>query len=206
MSNRVPDLPILGEPLIAEFANTLYVDEATRLDVLDRPSWIAAWFRQAPCAADLTYPERLRSQDATRLKVLRDAVRGLLECRRDCRAADIDAINTAARPGMSQHRLASSAAGELEVVTGIGSRGVDGVLAVIALRVIDAVENGTFDLNQVCDRPGCNLYYFRDHHRRRYCNNRCANADRQARYNARRSESSRRHTAARSGTKRRGPR
>lgn len=197
MSNRVPDLPILGEPLIAEFANTLYVDEVTRLDVLDRPSWIAAWFRQAPCAADLTHPERLRSQDAARLRMLRDAVRGLLERRRDCPAADIDVINTAARPGMSQRRLASSAAGELEVVTGIGSRGIGGVLAVIALRVIDAVENGTFDLNQVCDRPGCNLYYFRDHHRRRYCNVRCANADRQARYNARRAEPSRSHTAAR---------
>ena len=53
MSNRVPDLPILGEPLIAEFANTLYIDDTARLDVLDRPAWIAAWIRKAPCAADL---------------------------------------------------------------------------------------------------------------------------------------------------------
>ena len=197
MSNQVPDLPILGEPLIAEFANTLYIDESARLDVLDRHSWIAAWFRQAPCAADLTHPGRLRSQDAARLRSLRDAVRGLLECQRDCRAADIDVINTAARPGMSHRRLASSATGELEVVIDIGSRVIERVLAVIALRVVDAVENGTFDLNQRCDRPGCNLYYFRDHHRRRYCNVRCANADRQARYNARRSEPSRRHTTDR---------
>ncbi len=38
-----------------------------------------------------------------------------------------------------------------------------------------------FALGQVCDRPGCNLSYFRDHHRRRYCNLRCANTDRQYR-------------------------
>ena len=81
MSNRVPDLPILGEPLIAEFANTLYVDESTRLDVLDHPSWISAWLRQAPCAADLAHPARVRPEDAARLRALRDAIRGVLERR-----------------------------------------------------------------------------------------------------------------------------
>ena len=190
MSNRVPLLPILGEPLIAEFANTLYVDEDTRMDVLDRPSWIAAWFREAPCAADLALPRRFGSREATRLKVLRDAVRSLLERQRLGDATDIDVINMAASSDTGQRRLASSAAGDLEVVTRLGSGGIDGVLAAIALRVIDAVENGTFDLHRVCDRPGCNLYHYRDHHRRRYCNVRCANADRQARYNARRSEPS----------------
>ncbi len=72
----------------------------------------------------------------------------------------------AARPEGSQRRLASSATGDLEVVSSTRSRGIDGVLAAIALSVIDAVENGSFDLHQVCSRPGCNLYYFRDHHRR----------------------------------------
>ena len=97
MSNRVPDLPILGEPLIAEFANTLYVDGTTRLDVLDHPSWIAAWLRQAPCAAGLARLDRLRTEDAARLRVLRDAVRGLLKHPRDVRAVDIEVINQAAR-------------------------------------------------------------------------------------------------------------
>lgn len=201
MRSRDADLPILGEPLIAEFANTLYIDETTRLDVLERPSWTAAWFRRAPCAADLAHPGRLSPQDAARLRALRDAVRGLLERRHDRRAAEIELINTTAGSRMSR-RLASSAAGELEVVTGIGPRGIDGVLEAIALRVIDAVENGTFDLHRVCDRSGCNLYYFRDHHRRRYCNVRCANADRQARYNARRAEPSRRNEQTNGGAER----
>ena len=202
MSNRVPDLPILGEPLIAEFANTQYVDGVTRLDVFERPSWIAAWFRHAPCAADLTLPGRLGPQDAARLRVLRDAARDLLECRRDCHPADIDVINTAAHPAMSQRRLTSTAERDLAVVTVIGSHGIESVLAVIALRVIDSVENGTFNLYRVCDRPGCNMFYFRDHHRRRYCNVRCANADRQARYNARRTDPPRRQATARWSTSR----
>jgi predicted RNA-binding Zn ribbon-like protein len=185
MSNRIPDLPILGEPLLAEFANTLYIDGTTRLDVLDRSAWFAAWLRQAPCAADLTHLNRLRTEEAARLRVLRDAVRGLLEHRHEARAADIEVINAAASPGMSLRRLVADA-GELVVVSGARPGGIDGLLSAIALAVLDAVENETFDLHQVCDRPDCNLYYFRDHHRRRYCNSRCASSDRQARYNARR--------------------
>ncbi len=195
MGNRVPDLPILGEPLIAEFANTLYIDETSRLDVLDRPAWTAAWLRQAPCAADLAAPHRLRSEDTEQLRVLRDAVRGLLVRGRHCRAADIEVVNVAARSGESHRLLASSANGQLEVISGHRSHGIERVLSAVAISVVDSVENGVFDLHQVCSRPGCNRFFFRDHHRRRYCNPRCANADRQARYNARRAEPSRTDTA-----------
>lgn len=187
LSNRVPDLPILGEPLLAEFANTLYADGTTRLDVMARPAWIVAWLRQAPCAADLDYPNRLRAEDAAKLRELRDAVRGLLDHWRDIREADIEVINTAAHSGMTLRSL-SVDADELKVVIGARPGGIDNVLSAIADSVLDAVENETFDLYQVCDRPGCHLYYFRDHHRRRYCNARCASADRQARYNARRAD------------------
>jgi predicted RNA-binding Zn ribbon-like protein len=190
MGNRVPDLPILGEPLLAEFANTLYVGGTTRLDVLDRPAWIAEWLGQAPCAADLPHPGRLRADDAAKLRVLRDAVRGLLEHRPDVRAADIEVINSAARPVMTIRRLTCEA-GELQVVSSGPPGGIDGVVSAIAISVLNAVENETFDLHRLCDRPGCNLYYFRDHHRRRYCNPRCASADRQARYNARRAGAAR---------------
>jgi predicted RNA-binding Zn ribbon-like protein len=185
LGNRVPDLPILGEPLLAEFANSLYVDATTRLDVLDSPVWTVEWLRQAPCAAGLALPSRLRNDDVARLRALRDAVRGLLERRRNVRAADIAMINAAAQSGVIVRRLVTDG-DELEVVSRARPRGIDAVLSAIALSVLDAVEHGTFDLHQVCDRPGCNLYYFRDHHRRRYCNSRCASADRQARYNARR--------------------
>ncbi len=191
MSNRVPNLPILGEPLIAEFANTLYIDETSRLDVLDHPAWMTAWLRQAPCAADLATPHRLRSEDTKQLRVLRDAVRRLLACGRHYCAADIEIINTAARSEGSHRLLASSSSGQLEVISGHRSHSIESVLSAMAISVLDSVERGTFDLHQVCSRPGCNLFFFRDHHRRRYCNPRCANADRQARYNARRAEPSR---------------
>jgi predicted RNA-binding Zn ribbon-like protein len=186
VSNRVPDLPILGEPLLAEFANTLYVDATTRLDVLDRPSWIAAWLRQAPCAAQLAHPHRIATRDVERLRELRDALRRLLSSRGHRRAADIELINAAVRSTAARRLLASGPGGELEVTTTRGAAGIDRMLSAIALGVVDAVESGTFELHQMCSRPGCNLFFFRDHHRRRYCNARCANADRQARYNARR--------------------
>jgi predicted RNA-binding Zn ribbon-like protein len=186
VSNLIPDLPILGEPLIPEFANTLYIDRSTRLDVLDRPAWISAWLRQAPCAADLAAPHRIRTDDAERLRVLRDAVRGLLtRTSNGDNNLDVQAINEAAGSADSRRLLVVTPAGDLGVVSNTRARGIDRLLSVIALRVVDAVDCGQFGLNQVCSRPGCSLFYFRDHHRRRYCNSRCANADRQARYNNR---------------------
>jgi predicted RNA-binding Zn ribbon-like protein len=196
LSNRVPDLPLLGEPLLAEFANTLYVDATTRLDVLDSPSWTGEWLRQAPCAAGLAHPSRLSSDDVAKLRALRNAVRALLERRHNASAADIEVINAAAQSGVLVRQLVSDG-DDLQVVDRARHGRIDTMLSAIALGVLDAVEHGTFELHRVCDRPGCNLYYFRDHHRRRYCNSRCASADRQARYNARRTKPLRSQTAAR---------
>lgn len=186
MRKKTPDLPILGEPLIPEFANTLYNGRSTRLDVLDRPAWIYAWFQQAPCAADLPALRRVRTEDSDRLRVLRDAVRSLL-----MRSSEMDnnlavqVINNAAGLAASRRLLVVTAGSELGVVNSFQETGIDRLLSIVALHVIDAVDRGQFGLNQVCGRPGCDLFYFRDHHRRRYCNSRCANADRQARYNTR---------------------
>lgn len=185
MSNPIPDLPILGEPLIAEFANTLYVDRSQRLDVLDHPAWISAWLQQAPCAAGLGAPRRVSAEDAARLLVLRDALRTLLTRRSDTGCtAEIAIINEAAQ-STARRVLTVTAAGELAVADGARPSGIDVVLSAIAGQVIDAVASETLLLNQTCSRPDCNLFYFRDHHRRRYCNMRCANADRQARYHTR---------------------
>ncbi len=185
VSIRIPDLPILGEPLIPEFANTLYVDGPTRLDVLDHPAWINAWLRQAPCAAELAGPQRIRIEDAARLRVLRDALRGLLPRTGSDRTSDVETINEAAGLAVGRRQLVVAEDGELDVVNNVVATGMDRLLSNIALRVTESVDAGQFGLNQVCTRPGCNLFYFRDHHRRRYCNSRCANAHRQARYNTR---------------------
>ena len=196
MSTRIPELPILGEPLIPEFANTLYVDGPTRLDVLDRPAWINAWLRQAPCAAGLAGPRRVRIEHAARLRVLRDALRGLLTRTRSDHTSDVEAINEAAGLAVGRRQLVLAADGELEAVNNTAATGIDRLLSDIALRVIEAVHAGQFGLTEVCTRPGCSLFYFRDHHRRRYCNTRCANADRQARYNTRLDTRSRTRTGA----------
>jgi predicted RNA-binding Zn ribbon-like protein len=185
VSKRIPDLPILGEPLIPEFANTLYVDGLARIDVLDRPAWIDAWLRQAPCAAELVGPQRVRIEDAAQLRVLRDALRGLLTRTRSDYTSDVEAINEAAGLAVTRRCLRVAANGELELVESATATGIDRLLSDIALRVIDAVATGEFGLTQPCTRAGCGLFYFRDHHRRRYCNPRCASADRQARYNLR---------------------
>jgi CGNR zinc finger len=99
----------------------------------------------------------------------------------------IDIINGAAY-STAQRLLTVTTAGELAVADSACPSGIDRVLSAIASQVIDAVDRGTLLLNQICSRPDCDLFYFRDHHRRRYCNVRCANADRQARYHTRLAE------------------
>jgi hypothetical protein len=182
----IPALPILGEPLIAEFANTLYVDRGLRVDVLEHPSWTTAWLEQAPCANHLTRPQRLRRSDAERLRLLRDAVRGLLlPTRNAARSADIAMVNHAASLASSNRTLIWQPERGLVVTTKAAAPAIDLLLSTIATRVIDAVETGDLRLVEVCTRPDCNMFYFRQHHRRRYCNERCASVDRQARYNRR---------------------
>ena len=186
MGKLIPDLPILGEPLIAEFANTLYIDHKERIDVLDHPAWIAAWLQQAPCAAALGAPRRFASAEGERLRLLRDAIRGLLLSKRgEESTVDVAVINDAARAGHSRRVLERRRRGGVGVVAESVARPFEVFLSAIATSVIDAVEYGDLDLIKVCSRPECNMFYFRNHHRRRYCNERCANADRQARYNRR---------------------
>ena len=123
---------------------------------------------QAPCAAEVAGPQRVRIEDAARLRVLRDALRGLLTRTRSNHTSDVEAINEAAGLAVGRRQLVLAADGELEVVNNTAATGIDRLLSDIALRVIEAVDAGQFRLTQVCTRPGCSLLFFRDHHRRRY--------------------------------------
>ena len=181
-----PELPILGEPLIPEFANTLYRAEDVQFDVFDRPSWASAWMVSASCALERAAPRRVTTNDLVRFRRLRDAIRVvLLGGRAHDRSAAIAVINQAARLAMPQRELVLLGSGQLAVKAESNARRVDIFLASIAGQVFDAVDQGDLELIRVCSRLGCNMFYFGNHHRRRYCNQRCANTDRQARYNQR---------------------
>jgi predicted RNA-binding Zn ribbon-like protein len=186
MSTRIPDLPILGEPLIPEFANTLYVDQSGTLDVFTRASWAAAWMVTAPCAIDASAPSRINKYDVTRLADLRNAIRAvLLSDLQSDRAAAVTTINQVAQQEAPCATLVLASDGKLAVTSKSGASGVDAFLSTIAWRFIELVDSGDIQLVNVCSRPQCNMFYFRDHHRRKYCNERCSSADRQARYNKR---------------------
>ena len=186
MVNAFPDLPILGEPLIAEFANTLYIAGNERVDVLEHPRSVAAWLRQASCVVGLAAPRRIRNAEAEQLRRVRDAIRRLLLSTRGLTCiADVAVINDAADAAPSRRALAWRRNGSLDVVTESAASPFETLLSAIATAVIDAVQHGTLALYKICSRPECHMFYYQDHHRRRYCNERCANADRQARYNRR---------------------
>ena len=70
------DLPLIGEPLAVELANTLYGDGDDRVDFLATTGLIAMWFAHAGAAPRL--PARLTRRDAGRLRDLRDATHSLI--------------------------------------------------------------------------------------------------------------------------------
>lgn len=186
VGNVVPQLPILGEPMIPEFANTLYVDQTSWFDVFSRARWAAAWMVTAPCGVENAAPGRVTTSDLVRLRELRDAVRVVLL--RDVpvdRAAATTVINRTARLATTYKELVVRRDGALAVAVESGSSRLDLFLASIAAQMIDIVDRGDLELIRVCGRPACNMFFFRDHPRRTYCNEGCANADRQARYNQR---------------------
>jgi hypothetical protein len=186
MSNRIPDLPILGEPLIPEFANTLYVHQSGTLDVFARAGWAAAWMVTAPCAVEASAPSRVNKYDLTRLADLRSAIRAiLLSDLRNDREVAVTTINKEARRATSCATLVLESNGKLAVASESSASGLDAFLALIARNVIELFGSGDIQFVNVCSRPQCNMFYFRDHHRRKYCNERCSSADRQARYNQR---------------------
>ena len=192
-----PELPILGEPLIPEFANTLYRDEHAQFEVFDHPTWAAAWMVSAPCASERAAPRRLRMNDMVQLRSLRDAIRlVLLRDRVRDQAGAVAVINEAARLATPRRELVLVGRGELAVKAESSASRLEAFLALIAWQVFDATENGDLKLITLCSRPGCNMFYFRNHHRRRFCNQRCANTDRQARYNRRLNERSDGHLDA----------
>jgi predicted RNA-binding Zn ribbon-like protein len=181
--DSLPVLPVLGEPFIAEFANSRYSGSIGVVDVFDRSAWAIEWFATAPCAKEINAPVVFSSIELARLRRLRDALRTLLGSDSDLDAA-VDVVNATAMRARPTRILEHSPTG-FRVVVEPATAPFDSLLSTIAGEVLDAVERGDLDRVRPCRRPACTLYFVASHHRRRYCNSRCANAHRQSRYHQR---------------------
>jgi predicted RNA-binding Zn ribbon-like protein len=178
------EVPLLGEPLAVELANSLYVGDDEVVDFLADREWAAAWLCQLADLHDLTAP-RLVAGEAAELRGLRDAVRDLLTAAMDRTAPPpvaVAVVNAHAAAGVPRAVLrwragqTPSAAVEVDGDPGPALRCRLAMAAVELLAATDA------DRFRRCEGPGCNLFFVQQHRRRRFCHESCGHRARQQRY------------------------
>jgi len=182
----VDEMPILGEPLPVELANTLYGSGSTSVstvDFLGSPELIRTWFALAFPSAGL--PGQLRRADADAIRDLRDVINRLLRRHVDGRhplADDVAALNDAAAAAPSFLRLDWTEPTEPTATTQHGGSAVDAALGRIAAETIALVTGHDRVLLRRCNGPGCTMLFVKAHHKRQWCHESCGHRARQASY------------------------
>lgn len=171
------DLPLLGEPLAIELANTLYGEGAAALDFLAPP--VAARWLAAALHGDA--PTELTAEQAAVLRELRDATRAILFALYHKQPPPAEAVAT-----VNHHAAAACAHAAL----------VDGAARVVFRGAPLARARARFATSCVelvaraapvgrCEGPGCTLFFVQHHGHRRYCHEGCSHRARQRRYRSR---------------------
>lgn len=177
------ELPILGtEPLVVEFANTLYGTQ----DFLGTAALAALWFTAVGTHA---------VRDTAAARALRDSVRALFTAAVTAAVpprAAITHVNAAAAQAPTSAQLIAEPAGTFTAVSHTAATGDAALLGALATACIDLLTDGRAQLLRHCEGPGCCLFFVQHHPRRRYCHQSCAHRDRQARYYRRRTAYERR--------------
>ncbi len=172
------ELPLLGtEPLVVEFANTLYGDE----DFLGTAELATLWFTAARA-----HPAR----DRAAAVALRDSIHSLFAATvTGARppAAAIMHVNAVAARAPTSPQMVWQSTGRLVADSRRGTATGDAALfGGLAAACIELLTGGQARLLRRCEGPDCCLFFVQHHPRRRYCHESCAHRDRQARYYRRR--------------------
>lgn len=179
------DFPIFGEPLIVEFANSLYrrADESI-IDYLNSAQSATAWFGCVTGAEGTALPSPCPASTVLELHQLRGAVIRVLDAVVAGGPVDNGAISTlnvfAARaPGhleLSWRNTHRSAA-----FTRTGLEG-DIFFATLASDFVSFLAGPSVQLLRRCERPGCFMLFVQQHKTRRFCHDGCSHQMRQSRY------------------------
>ena len=181
------DLPLLGEPLAVELANTRYGAGPDTTDFLGSTAWIDAWLEHADAATAAFAP--LPPRDAVALRTLRDDVRSLVEHTiAGTRAPDeaVRAVNRRAARAPVRFQLGRGGAGTpwcaTEQPSVAGAAGLLGLLAHATVVLLASDDAGRL---RRCANPDCTMLFVQHHGRRRWCHDSCGHRLRQAAYHRR---------------------
>lgn len=180
------NLPVLGEPVPIELANTRYHDGGETIDFLASPALVSAWFSASPTGDGIVRPARWTADGWRRLIELRDAIEELLRALVDGRTPErsaVERLNAAAALATRQVELSWEKPGDIQrVERSDAADRTDAALAAIAVDAIELIAGPDAGLMRVCANDDCEMLFFKHHHRRRWCHNSCGHRHRQAAY------------------------
>ena len=179
------DLPLLGEPLPVEFANTLYGSGDPLTDFLATPDLIRLWFSEAVPARGLILPALTRPGTGHAIRALRDAIHRLLHDCIDGRAPSRPAIatlNNVAARAPTHLRLQWDAGTSPQVSTVFTGSALELLLGQIAHQTLTLFTGPDREHLRRCRGPGCAMLYLQRHRNRRWCHHSCGHRARQAAY------------------------
>lgn len=181
--------PILGEGLALDLMNTFYASRGKPAEGIGSPAHASAWVQQlagrlavagAPSAADVD----IREDDVNMLLELRKAMRGVAGAaveEADPNEQDLDCVNRMATLSPRWTSIAWEAGGGPTRRTRTAATPVDQVLSVLASDAIDLFTGSDASRLRLCERPGCVLFFLKDHPRREWCTPACGARVRAAR-------------------------
>ncbi len=181
-------MPLLGEPLAVELANTAYQRPGSPFDFLATSEGIVHWFDKVALESPAALPRHLSGDRCELIRSLRDAVRSVLE-------AKTRGVVLPRAPLTTLSRFLDSSTYRVQLewpdlqrpiqptlsTLPIG-RGFDAAFAFLALECASFVASSDFNLVLRCDGPDCPMFFVQHHHKRRFCHDGCAHRARQNRY------------------------
>lgn len=180
------ELPLLGEPLPIEFANTRYGAGNSAMDFLSDGRALRHWLHHVAADPPLPTP-RTDHATAQTVRELRDAIREVLDA-----LATGSALSTAALDTVNRYAAHATYHASLDLDGRTGALSVRTVytgtdplaelLGRIATETIALAADAVPTDVRRCQGPGCTMLFLRDHHRRRWCHPSCGHRARQADY------------------------
>ena len=179
------ELPLLGEPLPIEFANTRYGEGRSAADCLGSVETLRSWLHHVRAAPPL--PALRADQAAIRAcRELRGSIRQLLDALAEDTAVPagvLDTVNRYAAAATYHVRLELGSAGKLKRTTiHTGPDPLTELLCRLATDTVALAAGAESGAIRRCPGPGCTMLFLRDHHRRRWCHPSCGHRARQADY------------------------
>jgi predicted RNA-binding Zn ribbon-like protein len=175
------------EPVSVEFANTRHAVRGEIIDGIADRSQLDAWLTGHGSRLGVRPPRRPAVGE---FRQLRDAIRALFDAATTGHAPPRDAlalVNVASAGGQVHPELRWGRADAPEAVirSDAGTATAD-ALAALARDAIAILGGPLRERLRRCGRPGCVLFFVKDHPRREWCSNACGNRVRAARHYRRR--------------------